>query len=296
MSHQVSAGSLGGVALGLDSRPLLEDGSLQTVVKVPGLGDLPVLLALADLAALTQTSLQMLALVPLSFNAFQLFLNLHGFVIGNGVNIVGSFAVTVKGLLPGDKVRVVQRALLQSLLIRDLEVVRNNLATPGSRQIHVQAGQDSLLDVGDSNGLLSINKKGLNDTPSQMGPEGLLQVSLEDGGDGLLGLFATLLALNAIEGQELGLVKLDVKAVVGLGLDAKDRGQAEAGLVVGFDLRDGKVNLGFIAEDIFTLGLPGKPVGRVAKGSSHHEKDSQEQFHPGNFSEQILFQVSVTSR
>ena len=75
--------------------------------------------------------------------------------------------------------------------------------------------------------------------------------------------------MDAIEGQELGVVELDQEAVVTLSLNANDGGQTEAGFLVVADLREAEINLGFEAVDILALGGPSVVVGGVAESSTN---------------------------
>ena len=96
--------------------------------------------------------------------------------------------------------------------------------------------------------------------------EGLLQVGPKRLGDGLLALLAL---GKTIEGPELGALELDDEAVVLLGLHADQRGQLEAGLLVGPDFGDARVHLGLEPEHELALGLPSIVMGGVAEGGSH---------------------------
>ena len=268
-SHEVLARSLGSVALGLESSPLLVDGPLNAVVKVPSLGDLPVLLALASQLGLRKTTLQMLLGVPQNLGLLHAVLNLHSFIGRQLMDVVRGLAVTVQRLLTNSEVGLVQGRPFQSLLRGDLQTVRLNLGTPGSAQVHVQVGQKSLLDVGNFDGLILGHKEGLNDTAPQVHLERSFQVFHEPARNGFFPLLTGLGLLDAIEGQELGVVELDQKAVVTLGLDANDGGQTEAGFLVVADLREAEINLGFEAVDILALGGPSVVMGGVAESSTN---------------------------
>ena len=87
--------------------------------------------------------------------------------------------------------------------------------------------------------------------------------------NGFFPLLTAALALDAIEGHELGVFELDNEAVVTLGLDANDGGQTEAGFLFVADFREAEINLGLEAVDEFMLGGPGIVVGGVAESSSH---------------------------
>lgn len=150
-------------------------------------------------------------------------------------------------------------------------MVGQDLTAPGGTQIHVNVGQDSLLDVSDSNGLQMFNKNGLNNAPPQVDLERLLEVGFEGLRNGLFHFLLPLI-LETIKGQETRVFKLDQKAVVRSGLDADDRGQPETSLLVGLDLRDAKVYLGLIAEDKLTMRFPGIGVSGVADCSTNCKK------------------------
>ena len=96
--------------------------------------------------------------------------------------------------------------------------LQSSVKLPRSTQVHVQGCYNSLLDVGDSNGFISINKHGFKDTSLQVNLESGFQVGLEVGKDRLLNLFMS----KTIEGQETRLSQFDQKAVVISGLDANN--------------------------------------------------------------------------
>ena len=239
------------------------DGPLKAVVEVPSLGDLPVLLALADQLGLGKTTLQVLLGVPQDFHLLHAVLNFHSFIGGQLMDVVGGHAVTEQRLLTNSEVGLVQGGPFQSLLRGDLQTVRLNLGTPGSAQVHVQVGQESLLDVGHFDGLILSHEEGLNDSAPHVHLEGLLQVAPEPERNGLL-----FLSFEAMEGQELGVVKLDQEAVVALGLDANNGGQTESGGLALADFRELEINLGFESVDILALGGPSVVMGGVGQSSS----------------------------
>ena len=137
--------------------------------------------------------------------------------------------------------------------------------SPGGTQVHVQGGNNSPLDVSDSNWFSSLNKHGFKDTLPQVNLESSLHVGLEGGRDRSFNFLLS----KAIEGQETGFSQLDQKAVVVFSLDTDNSCQFEARFLISPNFRNAKVNSRFIAVLVFMSWLPGISVCGVTKGSTH---------------------------
>jgi hypothetical protein len=253
VSHQILTFSLGRIAESLDTSPGREDRALTAVVEVLGLGDLVVLLAFADEFSITSFLHELLhgdlgsvhgqGLHDLDLVDSPLFFQFTGLVKGKRVEGVAGLTITVEGGFHGVEERnVVDFGLSGLNLGKDNVVELLDLGLSVGAQVHLKLGQEGLLQVGDDDGLVLFDEKGLDDSA--------LQVDLEGGhqrlADGLRDLLVDLerghdLSVDNgelfIDGQELGIFKLDPEAVVGESLNADDRVELEAG-VLRADLRD----------------------------------------------------------
>jgi hypothetical protein len=285
--HGFRAFGLGGVAAILqttgDGR---EDGTFTAVVEVLGLGDLVVLLALADFFGFSGFLQDLFfshlgleggeVLDSLDLEDSPLFFHFSSLVQRKRVDGVGSFAVTLgrgfHGLEEGD---VVHLAVFLDLFAGEDEVVQllnGTLANTGD--VGLDLGQEGLLDVGDNDGFVLFDEEGFDDPTLDVSFEGSHQRTADGFGNFFVGKFGDFQAtidfgdMFVVHGEELGVFELDAEAVVGEGLDLDAGSQLQTG-PLGTDAGDTGQNLGLVLVDIFLLGNPTVVRGGVAQGKTH---------------------------
>ena len=237
----------------------LEEWGLLALLKVLGLGDKEVWLALAgSLSLRLGLNVEVLDLQLLHAPSFFQLVDLELWQLVDGVL---SQALTLDRLFHGGEERDLLRNIA-FLIEWQLNVVGFDLGAAGSSNIHLDLGEDGLLDVGDRGWLHLGNQEGLNNTRLNVNQDWLQQVALEFLWDGLdlddLGRFlfpqdATSLFrepdILTVDGEELWFSNPEAHGVVRVGLEVDLGSHLDTRPVGLADLWDAVEDLGLVVED-----------------------------------------------
>jgi len=257
----------------------LEVWRLGALLQVLGLGDHVVWLALADSLRLRQLEVLDQGLLGPPGRLKLVDLPLWQLVDG-----VLSEALTLNRLLLGGE----ERHLLGSLLSNwQLDVVGLNLA--GSSDVHLELGEDRLLDVGDGSWLVLGNQERLNHTSLQVSNKWLSQEALELLSEGLwldrlVGLPHDTLSLRepdvlAVDGKELWLRDPEVQGVVGAGLDIDLGVHLDTRPVRLADFWDSGQDLGLVVVNHLLAWSPSIVVQGVGVHRGNNQQKSCQELH-----------------